>query len=997
MQNKIYVLLVGITEYQKKIFLDNDSVTFPKLEGCVNDAHKIKSFLVDNYPSHDLFLEELYNSKATKENICRLFLKHLGQAQAEDSVLFYFSGHGTQEYADKCFTNETDKKLESLVCYFNQKNKGDCLLADKELRYLINAVAEKKAHVTIIIDCCHSGDITRGEIAKINYSSTPVEKRTKGTYTFSKRDWTNFIFAESFSPTDIVREGLNALLPEGNHILFSASESNKPAFEINGGGIFTTFLSYILNLTGGRLSNQSLFDRLSIYMKNAFEQNPLIYTPVNSDFLKNTGFLNMEGLSQIGKAACYYNPSIGWVLNRGEINGLTEGMTINLFDGENAKIIVKGTIEKLEINRTILKLSPGADTQNTYLADVDFLAKKSLKLFLSLDDAIPKDSKELMDAVLTLSTFEVEIISDETTADFTLQHLNGSFYLTHKGDKFRPISEVASAPNFETIIGQLKHLATWKFVYELESKHSVNQNIDDYLKVEYSVGEDVFKTLRLQAKEQPSIRIEKWQHEKEQPTTTLKIKLTNKAPHELYIAVLYLDINFVSDTFLLEPSPYHLEAGDSVELNVHGEPLLSVEFYEQALYFNYKQYTERFKIIVSDKPFDIYPLKLEMLPEPPLPDQEVRKGNEEETRRGGIGRLRKPLKSWFVATIDIVNVNPSFNEISAARLNEMLNDDSTASFAEGLFFIEETGEAGKEQPFSVDLKLSPEITVTNDNDEKVLIEEKGMILDTANWWARRKRNKYYKEIVRRYPERTKVVSEGDSWFQHPLVYDTIDHLSKVYAVRCVAAAGDTLSNFLSGAKKQGEYFLDVLRDVKPAFFLISGGGNDILGSQFRNFLIDKPYESGVRGSTNGRDFLKEKFDLELNRITNIYMTIFKLLKDEFPMMKTIIHGYDYPVHLDYVKKGWLGRYMIEKGISESSDRSTIIRYIMDEFNNRLSTTADEFPETVRYIDLRNTVQFIAGEIDQWYDEIHPNYDGFQLISLKFINLIETLKQKSFLQ
>ncbi len=77
---------------------------------------------------------------------------------------------------------------------------------------------------------------------------------------------------------------------------------------------------------------------------------------------------------------------------------------------------------------------------------------------------------------------------------------------------------------------------------------------------------------------------------------------------------------------------------------------------------------------------------------------------------------------------------------------------------------------------------------------------------------------------------------------------------------------------------------------------------------------------------------------------DIYTSMFGLLQTQFPNMKTIVHGYDYPVHLDYPDKGWMGRYMIEKGITEPEDRRVVIRYIMDEFNTQLSQVA-QLPAT----------------------------------------------------
>jgi lysophospholipase L1-like esterase len=256
----------------------------------------------------------------------------------------------------------------------------------------------------------------------------------------------------------------------------------------------------------------------------------------------------------------------------------------------------------------------------------------------------------------------------------------------------------------------------------------------------------------------------------------------------------------------------------------------------------------------------------------------------------------------------------------------------------------------------------------------------------ANWWARRQRNKYYDQVKKRFPDRLRIVSEGDSWFQHPLVLDIIDHLSRVYAIYCVSAAGDTLRNYLSNEKNNGEYFLDALDEPQPSFFLISGGGNDILGSQFRGFLADNPDESSPEGE-NPKRFLKQTLFDELDTLMDIYKKLFGFLQVHKPNLQVIVHGYDYPVKLNDAKKGWLGKYMIEKGINRPKDRQAIIHLIMDTFNQGISGVAKDFPN-VTYIDVRNTVRFNG--VDQWYDEIHPNNDGFQQVAMKFMEVIDRI-------
>jgi len=996
MAKDTYALLVGIIDYDESIAVDNDSVVFPALKGCVNDTKKMHAALQEIAGSAGLFVRELLNEQATKENICRGFLEHLGRAKEGDSVLFYYSGHGTQEKADPCWTTETDGRLEALACYYTEETKGHFLLADKELRYLLNKVAAAGANITVILDCCHSGDATRNaEILAANYDK-PIPKRSKGAYAFSKRAWRDFIFHEVFKPEDIKGKSINTLLPEPPHILFSAAESDQTAFEVAGEGIFTKHLISVLNATMGYLSNQALYDRLALSMRYAYEQTPRVYTPGKAAMLRTANFLDGRPMSAGEQAVVFYNNREGWIVNRGELSGLHKGMPdVELTNPDKTIPSIKARVREVKIDHAMLDLPENANRQTLWLANLQDLSCQPLRLFPALDDSIPADAGRLMKAIGEGMAHHLKLVGKEGDADYTLQHLEGMYYLTRPGDKYRPVSKVvtpagspqASANEFVELAHQLKHLSAWTFVHQLSKPLPGGAKADTPLSLEYAVGKPVYKPLG-ESNGIYTITIDQWNVTSDRIGTSLYLRLKNRSTRRLYVTVLYLDINYSAQTVLLEPAPWFLDEGNQVGLNVGGNEELPVYLNLQARYYNLQEYTERLKIIVSDKPFEVGSLLMTALPTPPLPG--ATRSIDTAPRAGG-GK-HKVFEGFYIVTVDLLTVNPTYNQVTSQHLTEMLESEATSLFAEALYLT--VGGDSPTGPFdSSSWRLRPEIKVVGQPGAPERGMGKSLGVDLANWYARRKRNRYYENIIRRFPGRTRIVSEGDSWFQHPLVYDIIDHLSKVYAIHCVAAAADTLSNYLSGAKNRGEYFLDILEEDKPPVFLISGGGNDILGPQFKGFLVEAPYGQGLQGCPDGSRFLKASFGLQIDKLMEIYTTVFGLLKTKMPQMITIVHGYDYPVHLDYKNKGWLGRYMIEKGIASHADRRTVIRYIMDTFNTRLAAVAAQFPATVRYLDLRGTVLYREGEVDQWYDEIHPDIDGFQSIGLKFIKLIEEIKTK----
>ena len=229
-----------------------------------------------------------------------------------------------------------------------------------------------------------------------------------------------------------------------------------------------------------------------------------------------------------------------------------------------------------------------------------------------------------------------------------------------------------------------------------------------------------------------------------------------------------------------------------------------------------------------------------------------------------------------------------------------------------------------------------------------------------------------------------LLAAGDSWFQYPiLVKDTLDHLYKLYAIRSYAEAAHTLENYM----KEREY-LDGIKSEKPAIFLVSGGGNDILGSQFREFLNNKQ----TAGDNTPRRFLNQKFFDQLQNLENWYNEMFKELLTKYPDLYIITQSYDYAIPVDTVatpkKVSWLGKYMIEKGMKNQQDREELLRYMVDQFNELLAKVIAPYKKQIFYVDVRGLTPR-----NGWYDEIHPKDDDFKNIADKFVEIIESIKKK----
>ncbi len=292
-------------------------------------------------------------------------------------------------------------------------------------------------------------------------------------------------------------------------------------------------------------------------------------------------------------------------------------------------------------------------------------------------------------------------------------------------------------------------------------------------------------------------------------------------------------------------------------------------------------------------------------------------------------------------------------------------------------------------------------------------------LGRLNRMSRKRREKrYFRRINRgfRAKEGNKVIlAEGDSWFEFPyFVTDIIDWLSKVgnYAIISRAGAGDWLSNMIWS----GEY-VESFPVHSPDVFLISGGGNDMVGEDRLTTMICGP-DVGIELKEDwfgqiptddpeikfGRRYLTRDFYAFLNLVRLQYYIMFTNIAKKYPDTRIITQGYDFAIpsaaiHWDlspqpllnwFLGSGsWLRRSFMLKGIVDAEIQRCVVKAMIHEFNemmvgiaNAKRGTAYRFP-TVHHIDCR-------GIVDEhgWYDELHPKSPYFEKIACLYQKCID---------
>lgn len=210
-----------------------------------------------------------------------------------------------------------------------------------------------------------------------------------------------------------------------------------------------------------------------------------------------------------------------------------------------------------------------------------------------------------------------------------------------------------------------------------------------------------------------------------------------------------------------------------------------------------------------------------------------------------------------------------------------------------------------------------------------------------------------------------VVAEGDSWFNlptflflvPPAIADWIE-LNGRFNMRNIADWGHTLRKIY----EEREY-MDVLKKNSPDFFMFCGGGNDL-----QEGLACHDYLHRYDPTREHSDYLTENGINGITAIGKMYEEILREVVAEFPHMRILCHGYDFPRPLVGDGK-YIGKYLRDLDIPDE-EMGKILAPLVNLLNTTIQTAIKTI-ENVEYKNLRNETSDYT-----WFDDMHPGKYGF---------------------
>ena len=267
MAPSVFALIIGIDQYKSsKIW---------NLSSCVDDACKIRRWLMNDLHVPRDHICMLLDGKATKAAIEDAFMSHLVNNPSVlpgDSIVIYFAGHGSSSTAPDGWQNGSPLHVEMLCPYdHGTRVRGGRVagLTDWSVQAMIGELSETKGdNITLILDCCFSP--TR------NRSRTSVRPNTRWT-----PPGTNLTSDDLYA--GLWRGALGRKAPSDGHgfyqkatnshvTILACGKSERAAEDKEGGRFTMAFLEAKDTTPFHRTSYDQLIDKLTI---NGGDQHPV--------------------------------------------------------------------------------------------------------------------------------------------------------------------------------------------------------------------------------------------------------------------------------------------------------------------------------------------------------------------------------------------------------------------------------------------------------------------------------------------------------------------------------------------------------------------------------------------------------------------------------------------------------------------------------------------------------------------------------------------------
>ncbi|MGL5793998.1 MAG: caspase family protein, partial [Waterburya sp.] len=343
--------------------------------GCVRDIGHVEAFLKDIQKVPENQIVKLTASPSaedeqkpvetlerlpTRNNMIAAFRK-LGEiAPAGSQVYIHYSGHGGRAKTVFPEIKEKDGIDEGLVPTDIGTTEGQ-YLRDLDLAQLLKELVAKDLTVTVMLDCCHSGGATRGDVEIRGMDVVDDKPLLPGQ--------------EIIVPLEIqkswLESGTRGLKAEGlpaseDYVVVAACRQNEYAYEYafnretgERNGALTYWLLDTLRQKNAGQTYQDLFDRINAKIRTQFsQQTPMLMGAGNRHIFGSELAEEINAASVLNVETNAETNEVQAKLDVGQVNGISKGAEFAIYPRDRdlkqkenrvaiARIIQRGGTESL--------------------------------------------------------------------------------------------------------------------------------------------------------------------------------------------------------------------------------------------------------------------------------------------------------------------------------------------------------------------------------------------------------------------------------------------------------------------------------------------------------------------------------------------------------------------------------------------------------------------------------------------------------------------------
>jgi hypothetical protein len=286
--SNLYALLIGVDCYLPNRLPDGGS--YPSLSGCVRDITQVEAFLRRKLGMQDAQVLKLTATNTgqvqppeppekwpTYEAMVATFNRLTEMAYPGDQVYIHYSGHGGRAPTlrpDLKGQNGLDEALVPADIGYSTAR----YLRDLELTVLLKRMVDKGLIVTVVLDSCHSGGLSRGpDVAIRGLNTVDTTPRPTDSLVASADELVETWRQLMPGGTRNVKLGSGWLPEPKGYVLLAACRPSESAYEYafdgrQRNGALTYWLLRVLEDLGPGLSYKLVHDRVIGLVHSQFER-----------------------------------------------------------------------------------------------------------------------------------------------------------------------------------------------------------------------------------------------------------------------------------------------------------------------------------------------------------------------------------------------------------------------------------------------------------------------------------------------------------------------------------------------------------------------------------------------------------------------------------------------------------------------------------------------------------------------------------------------------